>query len=1243
MNIIRHLTVFTLLFIIIGSYSCANYKINIAQDEKDWQQQSPADTAQIDYRVFLLGDAGNSPMGGVDPAIAALGEHLKEADERSATIVLGDNIYPYGLAAPRNPTARQKSQYRLDKQLEILKPFVGRSIIIPGNHDWGFGLSAVRRQDRYVEQYMDKDYDVFMPDNGCGDPRVIELTENLVVIAMDSEWWLQTWLDEPDINDGCNVKSREMFVAYYEEMIKDHANKNIIIALHHPLYSNGPHGGYFTLKQHLFPLTDLRNNLYIPMPGLGTLASSLRAVVGTDEDISHPNYQEMRDYLIGTAKKYTKNVMFVSGHEHNLQLFEIDSINFVISGAGSKKSPARLGNGADFAYGGHGFSILDVYKDGSIWIEFWIPDSKIEKGKLIFKKKIKDVLPASKMPPPRTFNEYALQQDSVTLTVYPEDENEVFANEFWSGLNDDLYYTPITAPVLDLATFRGGLIPVKRSGSVQTNALQLADSDGHLYTLRALRKSNHRTLPKRYNVQLIRDLTNYYYTAANPFGALVVAPLADSIGVYHTNPKIYYVPDQPALGKYNDNFGGELYLLEERPDEDWSTLSSFGNSERIVSFNKVLAELKEDYTAIIDQRAVLRARLFDMILGDWDRHYDQWQWAEIDNNDEATDYYRPVPRDRDMVFSTYDGFLPSILKYTVPFFRAAHNYEEEVKSDRVKWLNYQARGFDRIFLNRMTWKDWEAEASFIKTNLSDEAIDSGLRQLPPAIYKELQEELSQKLKKRRDNLLEFAHAQYAALAETVEVVGTNKQNLFKIIRLPKKVEVVVYEKDREQEIEIYRRTFLKTITKEIRLYGLDKSDEFIIEGEVKNGILIRCIGGFEEDKFVDRSYVKGNKRKTKFHDAESSENYFEAGREGDVETSARPEVNAFLKEDINYDYALPFPSFGYNPDNGFMLGMQMTFFEYEFKRENVFTFDGSYSFGNQAVDIGFKGDYKNLFDRYDFLIESRLQIPQYTFNFFGLGNETVFSNDNLDFYRIHQKKITFNPAIKKSLAGSSFMALGMTNEAIQIEKTPERILATMDDELPANIFDWKTFSGLQYRFFFDYVDDKVNPTNGILFNTELGWKANTSEFSRNYARIASEFTTYFGFGVPRNWVIATRFGVEHLIGKYEFFQAATLGGYNTLRGFNNERFSGRTSFYHTTDLRFRIAQTKGRILPGSIGLSIGADYGRIWVDDDLSDKWHSSFGGGFWFAPLDAIVINTGYYIPNDGEGRFMLNFNFPF
>jgi hypothetical protein len=32
--------------------------------------------------------------------------------------------------------------------------------------------------------------------------------------------------------------------------------------------------------------------------------------------------------------------------------------------------------------------------------------------------------------------------------------------------------------------------------------------------------------------------------------------------------------------------------------------------------------------SMFDEDEYIKARLFDMLIGDWDRHYDQWRWAE---------------------------------------------------------------------------------------------------------------------------------------------------------------------------------------------------------------------------------------------------------------------------------------------------------------------------------------------------------------------------------------------------------------------------------------------------------------------------------------------------------------------------------------------------------------------------------------------------------------------------------------
>jgi hypothetical protein len=43
-----------------------------------------------------------------------------------------------------------------------------------------------------------------------------------------------------------------------------------------------------------------------------------------------------------------------------------------------------------------------------------------------------------------------------------------------------------------------------------------------------------------------------------------------------------------------------------------------------------------------------------MIINDWDRHEDQWVWAEKKTGKERL--YIPIGRDRDQAFSKTDGF-----------------------------------------------------------------------------------------------------------------------------------------------------------------------------------------------------------------------------------------------------------------------------------------------------------------------------------------------------------------------------------------------------------------------------------------------------------------------------------------------------------------------------------------------------------------------------------------------------------
>ncbi|HET9433909.1 MAG TPA: hypothetical protein VFO37_09150, partial [Chitinophagaceae bacterium] len=186
--------------------------------------------------------------------------------------------------------------------------------------------------------------------------------------------------------------------------------------------------------------------------------------------------------------------------------------------------------------------------------------------------------------------------------------------------------TPVKFRIVKLDTLVGGLTPYESGGGRQSKSLRLRDKNGREYVLRSVDKSFGKALPEIYQGTFIESLINDQVTIGHPYAALTIPTLAEAAGIYHTNPEIIFIPEQPALDSFNKDFANQLYLFEQRPDENWETAANFGNSKNIVGTEKMFSELLEDNDHSVDQLAYIRARLFDFLIGDWGRHEDQWRW-----------------------------------------------------------------------------------------------------------------------------------------------------------------------------------------------------------------------------------------------------------------------------------------------------------------------------------------------------------------------------------------------------------------------------------------------------------------------------------------------------------------------------------------------------------------------------------------------------------------------------------------
>lgn len=1238
--------------------SCANYRLQYAKSNA---QNSPVIPDQTPvHTIYLIGDAGGSPEGNVAPAVQLLGKKLQGASKKTTVVYLGDNIYPNGLAPKSLLEERAEDEHKLRAQLGIVKDFPGNVFFVAGNHDWyRHGLEGVKRQKEFIEDVLDRK-DVLLPEPGCGDPVEIELNDNLVLVLIDSQWWLQNWQGETEINTGCEVKSRKDFQRFFEEAIKGNRNKNIVVALHHPLYTYGSHGGRYRLKDHLFPLTNVKKNLWIPMPVIGSIFPFYRSVLGSKQDVAHPEYQALKSTLIGSARK-NGNFIFASGHEHSLQYIEQDEQYFIVSGSGSKKSPVALGQGAAFAYGQHGFSQLDFYKDGSAWVTFWSVDEP--EGRIVFQKQIKKALPIEEAEIQRNFQEFETNKNTITkpITTY-----NFQRGNFWRFLFGDhyrdTYATEIEAPVLDISSYAGGLKPTKIGGGYQTNSLRLKDPNGREYAIRSIDKDATRTLPYPFNESFIRSVVKDNFSAAHPMAAVPVARLSDAAGIYHTDPKIFYVPKQPDLQGFNELFGGAMYQLEKRPSGNWSTAANFGYAEDIEGTLDVVEEMLQDKDVRIDHRAVVRARIFDNLIGDWDRHDDQWRWAELKDGDQKI--YFPIPRDRDQAFSRYDGALVSFLRQFTGISKQFRSYSKEIK--HIKWSNYNARNFDPTFLNRLDWQAWEQEARFLQSQLTDDVIERAFREsFPPPVYEKDAEWIMTRLKARRDNLVDIARRHYQFVSRKVDVVGTDGRELFIVDRLnPDSTRVRVYDtnKDAEREKLLYERTFLTKETSEIRLYGLEGEDIFKISGAANKGILIRAIGGLDEDTFIDESRVHALRKYTKIYDAKSENRILKIGGETHKHFSKNPELNSYSRRSYDYEYNYGFlvPVVAANPDDGLLLGGMAQYTTYGFKKSPYSTkqtFSLNYALATSGLSFKYNGEFINVMGKWDASLFTQFNTPLYAINFYGFGNDTpdyealLEDNDDIDeddFVRVRQRLVRVEPALLRRVNSAFSWSIGPTFESIRVDSTEGRLIKEFTDDFDPELFDGLEFLGLRFKMNLHNVDNPAFPTKGIGARLDAGWKHQLDDRDKSFPYIKASFSIYKQLIPSGNLVLATRVGVWHNFNNdFEFYQGATLGGGLTedanFRGVRRERFTGKSSFYNNIDLRWNMINSENRTLPFSFGIYGGFDHGRVWIDNEDSDTWHYAYGGGLFFAPFDLATISVGLFHANEEQTRFNLSGGFFF
>ncbi|WP_200978712.1 BamA/TamA family outer membrane protein [Echinicola sp. 20G] len=1184
---------------------------------------------EITQRLYLIGDGGQLD-GNSHPVSLMVEKMLKREPSgiKSDVIFLGDNIYPKGM--PELGDKRETlSKAILDAQFAFSNQVEGEIWMIPGNHDWekghDGGWNAILRAQAYVDSLHLSNV-FWVPQDGCPGPYVRELNEHTVLIAIDSQWWLQP-VNRPGLDSDCEYKSEDELIASIGDVFEANQDKLVLLAMHHPMETFGEHNGAFSWRDHLFPFTAINPDLYIPLPVIGSIYPMYRTYLGNIQDVPHPKYQQLIKSMEAIMEGHP-NVVVLSGHEHALEYTITPEARHVVSGAGSKSTLIKKKNPAEFTYEQQGLATLDFYSNGEVKLDFY----SLEDG---FDPIYSDVV----------YTKSSGQQQEVIQAKLPfrDSVKAAVSQQYFAGPEEEKFYgknyrnewgQPIWFRTFDLKKERGGMEIVKRGGGMQTRSLRLADSTGREYVLRSVDKFPEAAIPAVLRNTVAKDIVQDQISASHPYGALIIPKLADAAKVFHTNPELVWLPDDTELGIYQKNFGNAVYLYEERE----ITPEKLEDEEyKFYSTDKMLRKRFGDQDYELDQKKILRARLLDLYIGDWDRHDDQWRWIGIE--DKKGREFVPVPRDRDQAFFVNEGVLPKIFsrKWIMPKFQG---FGYEMRD--VNGFMFNGRYFDRSFLNDLDKEDWEEEADKFLERMDDEVIEVAVHSLPDEIYAHRGIEITDKLKYRRSWMKEEALKYYEFISKAVDVYGTQKSELFEIRHEDDgKVDVEVSKISKKGNVKqkIYNRKFDPNETNEIRIYGLGGEDLFEITGSGPGKIKVRVLGGFDTNVIQDKSDLD-HKANLVYHWNKQQDTLL-LGESSKLISSKKPSVYEYNRKAFKYDMLFPLVSLEYNVDDGIFLGGGVQWTTQGFRKEPFAmqqSIKANIAIKTLAVNLYYQGRAVDVLQDLDVEWDATIKAPNYVNNFFGYGNERAeFDKDKYGYkyYRVRYNQINLNTWLRKDLTKNVLFRVGPLLQRTRMDEddnfgkyiySPDQTDVDVED-----LENAKLYAGLDAQLVVDDTDHPKMPNRGVKFVQQFSHLQGINEYSGDLTQMNTALTLYWSRQIPSIITWATQFGGGVNWGDYEFFQAQTLGGMDNLRGYRRSRFAGDAMIYNNTEARIRLSDFTTYLFPATVGVTVFHDIGRVWYKDENSSKWHNSFGAGVWLAPLNLMVLSGTVAISKEG------------
>jgi hypothetical protein len=817
--------------------------------------------------------------------------------------------------------------------------------------------------------------------------------------------------------------------------------------------------------------------------------------------------------------------------------------------------------------------------------------------------------------------------DSVSVTPGIRYRGSGLHRFFFGSTYRDLWATTIKVPVLRLGDSTGGLTPTEKAGGKQTQGLRLSAGDGRSFVFRMFDKDPTKVWPElAKRVPLARSIAEDQTSALFPAGALTVAVLEEAAGLLHPDQQLVFLADDPRLGQWRDEFKNKLGWLELRlkGKED---LDAFPGAVEIVPTEKLYPELIKSGKNVVDEREYLKARLFDLFVGDWDRHYEQWNWVRYDEH--GLHRWMPFPRDRDWALSRLNGPIYAIVRQ---FAGELQNFGGDYGS--IAGLTYPALPLDRRLLSALGKPVWDSIATELTSRITDSVIARAVSALPAALYQRIHVELDRELRSRRDRLPTAADRFYRLLAKEIELWGSNDPDQVTFVREPDGgLDLTVARGGKA----ILARRLVPGETKELRLILFQGPDTVRFEGPGPARIRVRVVTGAGANLVVD-STGKGDIRV--YDDSGSTVVQGPIGRaHRRFESPIDPTSPKEIRHDWGWSAGLA-PWFEIGPEVGLLIGGGPKVTQHGFRKDpyrSQLAFRLAYSTGAAGFDADLNGDIRLESPLFHMAFRAAV-LSTGIQRYYGLGNETPVPASDTRLNVVLSKQYQFEPMMQLGF-GNVTLGVGGKIQSSNTDLVVPSLIAT-DRPYGSGSF---TEAGATVSAKIDTRDHPTHPTSGLVIEAQGAIYPRVFDVRETFETASIEARTYLtARPLPTKPTLALRAGASRAWNETPFFELPSLGSIADLRAVSSRRFLGDRAVHGSAELRLDFG--KFTILaPGTWGIYGLTDVGRVYLTGQESDRWHSVVGGGLWFAFIDRRSTFTATYASSDEGGRIFIQAGFHF